>query len=908
MLDLLYHIIIGPIELILEILFGLFILVIRNNHGAAILGISVIVSFFCLPLYIKAESLQEKERAVQKKLAGKTAAIKRCFKGDERYMILAMYYRENHYHPIMALRSSLSLLIQIPFFIAAYHFLSHLAVLKGEPFLFIRDLGSPDALIKTGALTINLLPVLMTAINIVSGIIYTRGFPLKEKVQLYAMALVFLVLLYNSPAALVIYWTSNNVFSLLKNVVYKFKHPLRILYGAVLGIMVLFCIYVGFFRLTGRSHRLLFPALAVFCTVFAGLIPLYIRIFNRIGKRFFPALRDKSGDMNILSILSSIAAGILCGVFIPFNVAASDPAEFSFLAANPSPFSVLLPSLFISLGIFTFWPLYVYSIAHKKVRALLSVFMVLIVLGGTINVFVFGGSYGMLSRELRFAGADFTGPAAFLALNTAALLAVTALVLFLFHAGKLRILSLCCIVVLTAVSGLSLLKALEIHRGFTAHSKTVKSNTELTGTREELEPAISLSRTGKNVFIIMLDKASGAYFPEILKERKELKSSFSGFVYYPNTLSFFRATILGAPPLFGGYEYTPEKLQDRRTESMVTKHNESYMVLPTLFKQLGYSVSVFDLPYFNYQNSMDINYFTSQGMKADNLDGKYNGVFIKELGNDAPRDQVKIDALLRHNFTMFGIFSIAPAALRKLIYDNGSYWASVKNSRLDVVTGSALRSYAVLHYLPRLTGYTEGGNTFTMMTANMAHDPSFLQYPDYTVNGEISDFGPDRFNGNILSFQYYHVNAASYILLEKWFDTLKEQGVYDNTRIIIVSDHAEVLTVPGGSLDRKYTSYNPILLFKDFNAQGDLRTDMAFMTNADTPSLAAAGLVEDPRNPFTGNPFTPEKAAGVNVFLGGSTQPQDFPGNDALDRVSSFYHVKDTIFDEKNWNKITKNY
>ena len=50
----------------------------------------------------------------------------------------------------MVLRSSFGLLIQVPFFIAAYAYLSHLEVLRGTSFLFIRDLGAPDALLKLG--------------------------------------------------------------------------------------------------------------------------------------------------------------------------------------------------------------------------------------------------------------------------------------------------------------------------------------------------------------------------------------------------------------------------------------------------------------------------------------------------------------------------------------------------------------------------------------------------------------------------------------------------------------------------------------------------------------------------------------------------------------------------------------
>ena len=100
----------------------------------------------CLPLYVIAEKWQELERVAQKNMASGVARIKKAFKGDEQYMMLATFYRQHHYHPIMALRSSISLAIQIPFFIAAYAFLSNLESLRGVSFLFIKDMGAPDAL------------------------------------------------------------------------------------------------------------------------------------------------------------------------------------------------------------------------------------------------------------------------------------------------------------------------------------------------------------------------------------------------------------------------------------------------------------------------------------------------------------------------------------------------------------------------------------------------------------------------------------------------------------------------------------------------------------------------------------------------------------------------------------------
>ena len=225
MFSALYTIIISPLEHIIEFIYSLFFFMTKNP-GLAIIGVSVGVTLFCLPLYAVAEKWQQTERDITKKLKPKVDKIKKAFSGDEQYMILSTYYRQNNYHPIYALRSSFGLLIQIPFFMAAYNFLSHLQTLNGVSFLFIQNLGAPDKMLKIGNFAINILPILMTLINCIAGAIYTKGLPLKEKLQLYGMALIFLVLLYNSPSGLVLYWTMNNVFSLVKNIYYKTKNPL----------------------------------------------------------------------------------------------------------------------------------------------------------------------------------------------------------------------------------------------------------------------------------------------------------------------------------------------------------------------------------------------------------------------------------------------------------------------------------------------------------------------------------------------------------------------------------------------------------------------------------------------------------------------------------------------------------
>ena len=216
----LYQLIIGPIQLLFGIIFS-----VLNKYihipGVNIMLLSLVFSLIVLPLYMRADKIQEEAREDEERLGPVIKHIKQYFKGDERFMILQTYYRQNNYSPLGVLRSSVSLLLQVPFFLAAYRMLHDNIYLAGASFGPIKDLGSPDALLTVGAVTINILPFAMTAINLISAAVYANKMPLKSKFQLLAMAAVFLVLLYNSPSGMVLYWTCNNLFSLVKNIINK---------------------------------------------------------------------------------------------------------------------------------------------------------------------------------------------------------------------------------------------------------------------------------------------------------------------------------------------------------------------------------------------------------------------------------------------------------------------------------------------------------------------------------------------------------------------------------------------------------------------------------------------------------------------------------------------------------------
>ena len=170
-MKLLYNLLIQPLLLIYDILFTL-IYGLIEDPVLSIFVLSLVINFLVLPLYIKADSLQKAEQDQIQKMKPMVDHIRKSFSGDERFMILSTYYRTEHYNPIYVLKEAGPLFLQIPFFIAAYQYISTIPILEGATFGAIKDLLKPDHTLIIGSCTINILPILMTMINIVSGLIY----------------------------------------------------------------------------------------------------------------------------------------------------------------------------------------------------------------------------------------------------------------------------------------------------------------------------------------------------------------------------------------------------------------------------------------------------------------------------------------------------------------------------------------------------------------------------------------------------------------------------------------------------------------------------------------------------------------------------------------------------------------
>ena len=914
----LYQLLIGPLELLFEVVYCI-AKFFSGNPGIAIFALSLTMNILLLPLYRRADAIQDEERAAVKRMSHWVTHIKKTFSGNERFMMLQAYYRQNNYKPFYTLRGSLPLVLEIPFFIAAYHFLSNLGELQGMPFGPINDLGSPDGLLRIGGLTINVLPILMTLINGVSSAIYTKGLPLKDKLQLFGMALVFLVLLYGSPAGLVIYWTLNNLFSLFKNLYYKLKNPRNVLRIGLAAAGLILLVYVLFFyesdyRYSGLILGLIAAALE---------LPLLLHLLRRRKpqtRSLFSRIPENADGRAFF--LGCLLLTLLTGGMIPAAVVSSSPAEFIDPYNLFSPAWHVVDAILLAGGLFLIWFGIFYFLAPKRGRWLFGLVIWIFCGFGLINYLFFGTEMGTLTKTLKYQNGLVFSVSEYV-LNTLLVLLLTALLTLIWQ--KLRKLVPWVLgVLIVAACVMAGRDMLSIQKEYPAIREAVVSNFARDEDAEDATAGISfrLSRTGQNVVVIMLDRAVSAYIPYMFAEKPELAAMYDGFTYYPNTISYGGHTNFAAPALFGGYEYTPTELNRRATERLSSKHDESLKVMPTIFGDAGYEVTLFDPPYAGYSWTPKLSVFDNTPIRA---------AYITEDGRFAQTPkQTQTEEIAKtwhRNFFCYGLMKISPVVLQDLLYQKGNYGAVDPNTQ--IVSGMSravgcdpdfINSFGVLQAMPRLTEITdEPVNTFLMMQNSATHENALLQEPEYLPADVVNNIRydqahKDRFtlNGRTLRVEnerqmsHYHVNMASLLELGRWLDSLREAGVYDNTRIIIVADHGAYELnqfddwMFGSQADEDVMLYNPLLMVKDFGATG-FTEDRQFMTNADVPTLALAELIEDPVNPFTGKPINSEAKNDPVQYICGSHiyQLNKNNGNTFLPGV--WYSVHDDIFDMDNW-------
>lgn len=199
--------------------------------GWGIVALSFITSAAMMPLMKAVAGIVKRETEYQGVILPQLAEIKAKYETDvERHLHIQRLYARYAYSPLSAVKKVLPLFVQIPFLLLTYYMLKGTAEINAVSFLFLQDLGKPDALLA--AFAVNVLPLVMTAVNILT-VYATPGFTTKDQCQAVGISLMFLALLYTAPSALLLYWTLNNAITCVRTLVSKHCEGARLLVSRI---------------------------------------------------------------------------------------------------------------------------------------------------------------------------------------------------------------------------------------------------------------------------------------------------------------------------------------------------------------------------------------------------------------------------------------------------------------------------------------------------------------------------------------------------------------------------------------------------------------------------------------------------------------------------------------------------
>ncbi|HEY8382295.1 MAG TPA: sulfatase-like hydrolase/transferase [Microvirga sp.] len=310
----------------------------------------------------------------------------------------------------------------------------------------------------------------------------------------------------------------------------------------------------------------------------------------------------------------------------------------------------------------------------------------------------------------------------------------------------------------------------------------------------------------KNVLVILLDAMQSDIFDEIVASDEALRETLTGFTFFTDTAGVAPTTFLSMPAIHSGLEY------DRVT------------AIP------AYSREAIEQQSF-------LNQLARNG---------YVTTLINPIGGLCPRD-IKLcvddtDVLggssmaLRQNATTLldlTLLRVAPLALKPAVYNKGQ-WTISRLVQEPVLAHFVLRGNALLMDLAR------NMTTVQVPTAKFlhlfgTHLPIVLD-DQCVYRAEKITHSRDAYKAQV---------ACSLAALRTLLTTMKQQGFYDNSAIVIMADHgtanmphARAVNAASRPINaRKIGQASPTFAVKPYNAT------QAFSRSDDPISIADAGAI-----------------------------------------------------------------
>src|SRR6266436_3845655 len=186
-----------------------------HDYGLAILALTTIIKLAPWPIQNKANRSMRQMAA----LSPKIQELREKYKDDPTRMNqeVMKLYKQYGINPV---GGCLPMMIQIPIFFGLFKMLGQAVELRNAKFLWVKDLSQPDTIahlpLLGWAIPINIIPLCMAATQIwLMAMTPKTGDATQRRVMMFT-PLIFLFICYNFAAALALYYTTQNLFSILQ--------------------------------------------------------------------------------------------------------------------------------------------------------------------------------------------------------------------------------------------------------------------------------------------------------------------------------------------------------------------------------------------------------------------------------------------------------------------------------------------------------------------------------------------------------------------------------------------------------------------------------------------------------------------------------------------------------------------
>ena len=184
-----------------------------HDYGLAILALTTIIKLTLWPIQNKANRSMRQMAA----LSPKMQELREKYKDDPTRMNqeVMKLYKQYGINPV---GGCLPMMIQIPIFFGLFKMLGQAVELRNAKFLWVKDLSQPDTVAHLPILgwPINIIPLCMAATQVwLMAMTPKTGDPTQRRIAMF-MPLIFLFICYNFAAALALYYTAQNLFSILQ--------------------------------------------------------------------------------------------------------------------------------------------------------------------------------------------------------------------------------------------------------------------------------------------------------------------------------------------------------------------------------------------------------------------------------------------------------------------------------------------------------------------------------------------------------------------------------------------------------------------------------------------------------------------------------------------------------------------